>query len=85
MRDLLSGNQTDEFNYDAHAREVGPVAASRVRKLMLCADEDLSEDLEEVASIFEEVEHSDDPQGTFNDALELLYDVGDAGNRVWVK
>lgn len=92
IRDLLANGKPEGFDYAAHSRETAPIAAARVRALMSRVGKlgsldigYLYEELDEVADHFDAVATDDNPQGLFNDALELLYDAGDRFTRVWVK
>lgn len=69
---------------DARAREIGPVAATRVMALAKrVRDDALKFDLEEIANGFENVPNEDDPTEAFDHFLEELYDLGDR-ERIWI-
>jgi len=85
-------------DFNAAAIENAPKVARSVRSLMKRINKasmeryadrigDLYIELDEVADALDDIPklHKEVAQLAFNDALTLLYDVGDSGNRVWVK
>lgn len=81
LKDLLVYHGPD-FDYDTQALEIAPIAASRVQTLMDRLDKAsaLFEELGYIRDAFSDTECSDD----FNDALEMLYDVGDYKHNLWI-
>lgn len=92
-------SQDDEgTDFNAAAIENAPKVARSVRSLMARVEKitvprvldrigDLHTELDEVADMLDDVPKlaKEVAQLAFNDALTLLYDVGDSGHRVWVK
>lgn len=94
MKDLLfdKDDLTEEQNYGHEVVKIAQTALERIqnfRKQVESKDEELAYALEEVEDAFRDVatmcaDTDRDPEEEFNDALALLYDVGDF-HRVWIK
>lgn len=84
FRDLPGLPTTDEIG------AAGEQIAKAITALIECvgADSDLGVELLECADHFEGldgIENVYEARAVFNDALHCLYDVADAGKRVWVE
>lgn len=98
LKDLLADDPPE--GHDEHALKVAPEAERRLREFrdqveferIRAGDNwkhgDLPEHMDEVADYFNDVldkEADRSPQELFNFALQVLYDYGDDGKRVWVE
>lgn len=94
IRDLLADDKLEGSELDAHVAKIAPEIVKRIRVLLVAVSDDdrpevdgLWDELDEAKDAFEELSEGDltDAKSEFNCAMELLYDIGDDGHRVWIK